>query len=477
MAPLALGSLDGSVRVGQSCSQRLVKGSHVPEIAEPHIMALQYAEILLEANSLHFQFELEQVQEGGSWKYGDFLLDAEEFEPTIPRAINCSSLQDTLGLLRRVASPNTPPEVRLQAAVGLSMVIATQNTSETDAETMRDIEQKASSIISTLSTAAVTMLDSDGLDVVRSLCRLVISPRFALKMVKRRCTLLALVKHLSNPDHTSREAVLLACNQFLVYKNCKSSLASGATENIDILRQGLTEAARNETSPKFQLLIVSALHRLIMIANEASPGVLDVFRRYAYNGTSDSVGIEAAVSLSKNVGRHLDMCQDYLWAVADFTTFPYPKIRREALNALDAVTSSPEGIINLLEKTEFVENASLVVQHGCQKEREDVLNIIRQIARSSLYHENLLADGDLLSSIVQVITDEGSEDSGVKATRYATEIVLVLLSNEENLNYFHAFQGLIPWLSKVIDDASEDDPSRQHVSTLISKLSEPEEPN
>ena len=449
--------------------QEQVERNQVLGIAEPLYMALKYSEMLLQASLQHFEYGLETSSAHGTVPANDALIEAKQGEPPVPNAVVCPGVRDISGLIRRATARSTPPDVRLQAAVDISMILSTHQGDEIDTELLIAIERIGSSVISTLSTAAVALLDSDDGEVVRSLSRLATSPHFARKMVKRCCTLLALMKHLSHHNLTTREAVLLACNQLLVAKECQLSLSHGTIENVDILREGLVEAARNETNPKFQLLIVSALHRLVQIVDSAFSDVLDVFQSYAYKGASDAVAIEAAVNLSGQIKVQRDGYHEYLWTVTDFSTFPFPEVRREALKALEAATSSPDDIMQLLTNTEFVENANLVIQHGSKDDCAGVLNVIRQIARSSLYHEYLFVDPDLLSSIVQMGVGEHSRDQAPCSKDYATEILLSLLCNEENLHSFLQFDQLLPWLSNVAESVALDGTSK-HMKGLVSKL-------
>jgi hypothetical protein len=441
-------------------------------IDDPLVLALDYSEMLLGARLCRFQSALRV-----SSQKSDALLQKK-----IVHRFNTNTIQQgkvnaplqfniVRDLVRRVTAPSACWDTRLRAAMDLSMILATYHGSEAEALMIMSIEQSASKILSILSTTSVASLAAEDPKIVQSLCRLAISPHFRTKMAKRRCTLLALTRHLSHQDGITRESVFLVTKQLCVDDDCRACLYRGASENVDILREGLVEAAWANTSPEFQLILVSALQGIVQVMERATDDILDVFESYAYSCTSDTVTIESAVNLSKSVTPQLESIDKYLWVIADFITFPFPEVRREALKTLDVITTSTDGIMSLLTTTELVENASLVVKRGSREDRTNILNIMRQIARASLYHENLLTDPDFLSCIVDVVlADQAENESSAKG--YATEILLSLLSNEENMDAFNSFRRLLPWLADiVVQSVFVDEKSKQNMTAIMAKIS------
>lgn len=439
-------------------------------IYDPRLMTLGYSEMLLSASLCRFQAALR-----ASSQYDSVLAKSpsHNFKAGTNQVHNSTYPAESKvvrDLILRVTSPSTHPLIRMQAAMDISLILWTYHGSEAEESMITSIEQGASKILSVLSTASVTSNATDDPNVVMCLCRLAISPIFRTKMVKRRCTILALTRHLSHQDATIRESILLVAHQFCVDDDCKICLYRGASENVDILREGLVNAAQVATNPKCQLILVSALQGLLHVMDEATDDVLDIFKSYAYSGTSDDVIIQSAINLTKSITPQLELIDRYLWAVADFTTFPFPEVRREALKTLEAITCSPDGIMNLLTTTELVENISLVIKRGSREDCTNILNSTRQIARSSLYHEKLLSDSDFLPCLVDVVLSEKGEH-GHTSKGYATEILLSLLSNEENMDAFLPFWCLRSWLADIVESYFVDKSSREIMKAVMAKLS------
>jgi hypothetical protein len=282
--------------------------------------------------------------------------------------------------------------------------------------------------------------------------------------------MLALARQLSSPDRVTRGAVLITCSQFLDDDDCRAILSRGERENIEFFCDEIVFTAWSERDSHFQLMIISILQGLIQIVDEAKDDFMDIFQHLAYNGASDDVKFEAAIALSKNVDSHANKHDEYMRVVVDFMTSFSSSVRREALVALDSIMASPQGVETVLKRTDFVKNAAVLIQHGSNEDRHEVLNIVRQLARSSLYHENLLGDGNLMSAVISMVVTENAEHCGT-GKGYAQEIVLSLLSNEFNISSILSLQQLKPFIRSIpLKVKGLDEICGQRLSSLISKL-------
>lgn len=403
--------------------------------------------------------------------------DRRQRPPTVASKSSCSPQFDARcvltrakRLVRRTKDPYLPRHAKVQDAIELSFLLATHYGSDNAKDAIGQIEQSSSIIISLLSTESVIRPPLEGSKVHQSLCQLAVSPKFRIKMVKRRCSMLALARQLSCPDRVTRGAVLIACSQFLDDDDCRSILSRGDRENIEFLCDEIVFTAWSQRDSHFQLMIISILQGLIQIVEGSTGDFMDVFQHFAYNGASNDVKVQAAMALSNWVDSHADTHYEYMRAVADFMTSSSPNLRREALAALETTIASPHGINNILKRTDFVKNSAELLQHGSNEDRHDVLNILRQLARSSLYHENLLEDGNLMHAIVSMAISEDVRHCGT-AKGYAQEIALSLLSNECNTDVMLSFKQLEPLIRTIpMQVRRVDEMCGEQLSSLISKL-------
>lgn len=373
--------------------------------------------------------------------------------------------------VRRAKDCSTRSKTHVLAAMDLSSILAASGTSSNiETDRIERIEQLASIMISVLSTEVVICPDPHDVKVLRSLCQLAVSPRFRIKLAKRRCAMLALTRHVSLVDHLTRGAVLITCTKLLDDESCRSILSRGAHENVDVFREGIVECAWIECDSNLQLLIIRILLGLAQVMDRTTNDILDVLQHYAYNGASDDVKTEAAIAFVNIVDHTIEEHCAYLRVVADFISFHSSQVRREALAALEEIISSPDSIMNLLTTTEVVAKAALLIQSSPKEECSQVLNIFRLLARSSLYHHYLLGEtGGVLSSVVQIVTSERLDCCSMCKV-YAEEITLSLLSNEENVPAFLPFCQLSPWIKKVMTSVFLDERSKLRISNLLAKL-------
>jgi hypothetical protein len=297
-----------------------------------------------------------------------------------------------------------------------------------------------------------------------------VSPVFRTKMVKRRCTVLAVVKHLEDPREDIREYALDFCRDALHHRECVESLSHGFGDNFEIVRSGLIECARNETLAKFKATAVSLLRKILDIqAFESSEEVMETLKCLAYGGEHDDVTIDSAVGFCDGINKQTNPNMETLWTVVDFTTFPYAKVRATALTTIAKITSSSECVRVLLNDTDLLENFALIVQHGSDIDCDAALNIARQLARNSMYHSELCSQSDFLGAVVELVTKENILNRS--SHFYSVETVLALLSNEANTKAFLPFRNMLPWLVTFVNTTTADEDFKQQVVSVIVRLS------
>ncbi len=471
ITPVLSGSSFSHKHAHEGCNHDLLRTSKYTVMRDFLLMAQEYSERFITGSACQLRTEIytsstdNQVLEAQPSQAGNM-----KKEPPGAKNGDSARLVDPIHvLIRRANDHSLQSKTQVLAAIDLSFILVTRHGSAIETDLIESIKGIASTIISLLSTASVITSSIERNKVFRSLCQLAVSPHFRVKMVKRRCTMMAITRNLSHPDSVTRRAALIACTQLLDDEDCRSILSRGAGENVEILRVGIVESAFNARDSNIQLLIVSALEGLVHVLARAPNDILDILHNFAYDGASIVVTIKAAITLSRSVDHQVEGHMVYLAAVVEFTTFQSPQVRHEALAVLEAMTSSSNGMMYLLTTTKVVENAIFIIQRGSKQDRSEVLNIMRQLARSSLYHQYLLGNSDFLPSVVEVVISDHAE--GCKTSNgYAEEIILSLLSNEENMEAFLPCRQLLPWIRQITMNAFFDEPSKQRVSNLIAKL-------
>jgi hypothetical protein len=372
-------------------------------------------------------------------------------------------------LILIICAHSIPSDIRVEAAAMISKFLD-QRDSHADPKVVRSIEDHASVLISTLSTASLAMPESTEDNPMLHLYQLAAaSPLFRKKMVKRRCTVLAVAKDLTHPSNEIKENSLSFCGDVFSLPECVDCLSSGLGDNFEIIRNGLVESAQHETDPKLQLKVISLLRRILDIAGSDSGDVMETLKCLAYGGEIDNTVIESATAYCYGIRKEIGQSNDSLWTLVDFTTFPYAKVRSEALNTLDAITANPECVMVLLFDTDMLENFGLIIRHGSDKDCSAALNIARQIARSSAHHSDLCGHADFLGAVVELVVKE--EISNRMAHIYAVEATLALLSNKANTKYFLKFPNLLPWLVTFVNTTTADEAFKKEVVSGIVRLS------
>jgi hypothetical protein len=404
-------------------------------------------------------------------------------DPTI-RQVVLSSTTKAIGLIRShvpyaaeqlldslflILKGRVPSDIQIDAASAICGVFADPSVVLPE-PVLTKIEENASLLISTLSTAALaTPVVLEG--AMGSLFKLAaVSNKVRLKMVKRRCTVIAVVKHLTHEDEDTREQTLSFYKKVLDDPECVQNLTSGAGENVTILAEGLMRLLRirNEVEP-LRCAAICLLRDMESLVKFPSESAMDTLRFIAFEGDSETVVIEAATAYCKAI--QTATLTNYSGStVVEFTKCPYAKVRCEALSTLERVVSSDETSASLLlHETDMLENFSFIVQHGSNQDRIAALDIARQLARSSSYHTVLCRHSGFLAAVIELVAKEKVVND--TAHFYGVETILALLSNEANTKAFMSFHQLLPWLVTFVNATMADDNFKKEIISAIVRLS------
>lgn len=457
-----------------------VQGLHVAVLANSLAMVLRCSKKVLAKHLCKFQSNLII-----SLKKTTEIFVSWEGEATIQQVALTSTIK-TIGFVR----PHAPQaahqlaeillliakehiisaDIRIDAAcMTVSFLGDPRGPSHTNSTLLAQIEEHASVLISTLSTASLATPESTQADSMVGLHKLsAVSPLVRVKMVKRRCTIICVAKHFEHASALIRECALDFCLDVFSHAECVDSLSYGVGDNFEIIRNGVIEFFENETKPHLMLKAIFLLNQILVVSQFESHAVMECLKRLAYGGEIDDAVIASAEAFCYGIGKQAAHNTEFLWTLVDLTTFSSSKVRAKALDTLEAITSSPDCVTVLLDDTDMLKSFSLIILHGSDQDCNKALNIARQLARSSNHHPEMCAHSGFLQAVVGFVSKDVSNRS---AHLYCVETILALLSNEENTKAFLSFRNLLPWLITFVNTTTADEDFKQRVISVIVRLS------
>jgi hypothetical protein len=240
-------------------------------------------------------------------------------------------------------------------------------------------------------------------------------------------------------------------------------------ENLGVVEAGLIEFAYEEKDPDSHFMVASLIQSLITVQTFPSYALMDIARSLAYSGQSDEVVVACGVAYCEGMQKEPFPSAENLWTVADFATFPFAQIRCKALQTIESTLTKLGSASVLLEETEMIENFALIIAHGSDADCHTALKIVRQLSHSSRHHAKLCNSSFFLATLVTFVAkdevlDRNSHFCGV-------EIVLALLSNDDNTELFLPHRHLLPWLVTFLNKTTADESFKETVVGVIIRLS------
>ena len=339
------------------------------------------------------------------------------------------------------------------------------------------IEENASILISILSTSSIMNFPSkdnnsddetirNSENPMGSLYKLAsISVIFRKKMVKRRCTILALVRYLNCSNH--RQSTLEFCKT--IFLGGEGALLIGeAQQNLDIIVQGMMKLIYEDAvAEQHQIVAISILCQILdMSFDLQSNSLTETLKWVAFNeNISEDAVIRAAKGYCNFVKNQQQPNIQQLKTVVAFVALPQNEVRKEALGLIELQRNGP-CILGLLDDSNLLSQLVHLISTGSTQECNVAFDIVRQIARSSCCHKQLCQHPDLLKILIHFIVSS-KEDSNLLSP---IETLLSLLLNEDNTMAFLPFPDLLPWLLKFAKIASKDDNFEQQILSAIVRL-------
>jgi hypothetical protein len=364
---------------------------------------------------------------------------------------------DTLLLMLRGGSASSP--VKVDICDTLCNLVKSAGPLRRD-EIISKVELHATPLISLLSTNSCHSYSNRRDKLALGLHDLAeLSETIQTKMMKRRCTVLAIVRHFHHPSLEIRRKAYAFCQELVNHAEMSSNrFSNGMYVHLEIVEAGLIEYAVEEKDPDAQLQLATLLHNLITVQAFPSNELMDIVRNLAYSGQSD-----------EGMQKEPFPFADSLSTLVDLTTFPFAQVRSKALQTLEFTLNKTDSACILLDETEMIENFALIVTHGSAVDCDAALNIVRQLSRSSWYHAGLCKNTDFLATIVKFVAND--EVVNRKSHLFGVEILLALLSNEDNIEKFLPHRHLLPWLVTFLNKTTADESFKEQVVEAVIRLS------
>ena len=157
-----------------------------------------------------------------------------------------------------------------------------------------------------------------------------ISKIFQHKMIKRRCTVLAIANNLK-PESDNKMKIL-------AIEFCKGIFSDPEStvwhDNVNILTTQLIEFTRNEINDGLQVAALALLQKILQLEIASHEDLMDTFRCLAYSDVCDDIIRGAASAFCLGFRQEVDPRWDELRTLVDFTTFPFSNVRAKALEAI-----------------------------------------------------------------------------------------------------------------------------------------------
>lgn len=369
-------------------------------------------------------------------------------------------------LFSMLTVPHYLLDVAAESAISIATFLEQRITSKDRRYIVEKAEENSSDLISVLSTAYLTsVISPNQKDPMESLFAIAANSKsIQRKMVKRRGTNLAIARCLRESDHWKRVGALDFCRQvFRDDASVETLISFGNGENLEILVDGLIKRVYDNTVVQDQLVAISILSK-VLSWNCHVEKTLEALHAVAFQSNSRDAVIVAADAFCSHVEKNGNLSVEHQRALIGFGTLPQKEVRREALIILQAQTNNV-CCARLLNKKDTIDALLSIILHSPEKGDQIIaLDIVRQMTRSRVHHDNLCRHQRFLSTIVSIVTSTESPDP------FATEILIALVLNKDNSDAVLRVPEILKWLTSFVDAHQFDGIVQEQLVSLILRL-------
>jgi len=367
-------------------------------------------------------------------------------------------------LFSMLTIPSNLLDVAAESAISIAAFLEQRLAPKDRRYIVRKAEENSSNLISVLSTAYLTSVESPNhKDPMESLFVIAAtSMSIQRKMVKRRSTNLAIARCLRESDHWKRVGALDFCQRiFHDDASVKSLISFGKGANLEILVDGLIKRVCDDTVVQDQLTAISILSKVLSWDCHVDK-TLEALHSVAFHSNSRDAVIVAADAFCSYVKKNGNPSVEHQRALIGFGTLPQKEVRRVALLILQSQTNNVCSA-HLLDKMDSIDALLSIILHSpVQRDGIIALDIVRQMARSRVHHANLCRHPNFLSTIVSMVNSTGDP--------LATEILLSLVLNKDNEDAFLRVPEISQWLISFVEAHQITGAVQEQLVTLILRL-------
>jgi hypothetical protein len=370
-----------------------------------------------------------------------------------------------VGALLSILDGHFPPDIRVDATCAAVSFLGKSCRNE---ELVKLMEQKASVIISILSTAALAASNESLVEILHSLSSLASCPTLGAKMARRRCAIFMAVKNLSHKQREVRGKSLDLCHAFLGHRANARPARTVHESNLDLIVGGLMKAVSAESDPRLQLSQIRIMGSLIIrddIATEQKWNVMTLLRAIAKSEGCDGPTMEAQLCYLHSAAT-IGFTEEVVATVADFTTSEYAKVRNKALGLVKEISFwHPHAARLLFDSTDLLENFSLIISHGSDEDCADAIHASKVFVSDEANHQFFCIDAGFVASLVRLVTTEPVANR--PAFINGVDTIITLMSSSVGLPYFLPFIEILPWLVTFANRTSDEEIKEIVVSTVL----------
>lgn len=366
--------------------------------------------------------------------------------------------------LTQVLGHSIPSDVRVDAACAITQLLDLDGA---NMSVQCKIEQESSTIISILSTAALTRNQHRATETLKSLCLLAKDSALRCKLRRRRCVVIAVAKQLKQRSEECRHIALEIVSYIL--KDRDADTERTTVSNLTILAEELVATLRESSCHQMQVKLIRTLP---LVFN--APCIDKVQKRAAVETLNIMLQDE---EVPPNV--KVEACAAFLIGVNNTNAYA------ELMNELSLLVVSPLAAIRnkvLLELHDaFFWHAKLLSEHTHLPDLLDSLCILltsgspddctlsmqlyRQIMEEEAGKKCMCQHNLFLHRLVALVV--ASPVKNRPAYINAVEIILELLASDERLPFFLPMTDVLPWMVSLANVTSDDPLKHRLVGTIL----------
>lgn len=379
-----------------------------------------------------------------------------------PACVEC--LFDFAQTLSLLLGHNIPIDVRVDAACTLTTFLGVDKA---NMSVHCKVEQEASSIISVLSTAALTHNKSSAAPRLQSMLLLAKDPIISSKLRRRRCVMIAVTKQLKTHD-PEKHHLALEIISFLLRSEEADSKCTVA-ENMHFLVQEMGTALGEECCRLARIQIIRVLvlaFSVSAVSLEQKLNVLDkLYEFLRADSVQPNLQIEAVSAFLAGLNR-INGFDDFLEELSVLVVSPLAAVRQKVLRELDcAFFWHARALSEHPNLSDLLDSLCILISNGSPEDCADAMQLSRQIAAEEAAKVCMCKHRLFLKRLVSLVSTSPVKNR--PAFINGVEIILDLLGSEEHLAVFLSFPSVLPWMVGLANRTSEDTLKERLVSVIL----------